>query len=729
MSVPPPPVPRPPVGIYTSWLLSDEGESCTARCARSGAMCNLEKLLAVSSATDIKIAASDAGEDCRGGYVGWAYASNPGVCTHGGCCGDSDGDGLGDCEQICAYGTYGVSRTCEASSAHYSRLCPCATVLSPSAPPPPTPPYMASPPPPAPRPPLSTGDWILSEEGTSCTAECQASGGVCDAARLQEITSEEAILAAAAAAGVACSGGAVGWAYASNPAICTHGRCCGDGDGDGYGDCEGICAWGRTSSGASGVSPCDAVSQDYSRLCACNPTSPRPPPPPPLPPGSTPCRTSSQCSWPQSYCQCNEPYAEGPGGSVTRCAGGQCRLARDFVFTVVQQGGSCVGSRIWWRHHYVTSGAADTTLNADDDTGNLEVAARLAIDEPRCGGGELLQWSPAYSWEWGFFCCQAGAATVANNPNWNVIAVAALRSPSPPPPTPPPPLPPPLPPPPPPTPPPLPPLPSTAASLQVGFQLAGQVSDFDSSSFRADLMTQFPEAISIVLNVSAGSVVVEAHIAMRTNDAATAAAASIAATSPAEMASAWFGGRVEITATPTAIVVAASEGGDAGDDMTRDLVDHSASQLGVATAGGDGLVTWRVDGLSLAIGIGLTLALMAAAFVVARAVIRRRKQRQWRAPAGLSASVQSSTTSLASGGTNLISPIPSPLPSLVFPSASTHATLVDRMVGTTTTPIVSVSSHAPCSANALEQEPTVPMSGMVSSHADFSAVAVDVHKL
>ena len=24
-------------------------------------------------------------------------------------------------------------------------------------------------------------------------------------------------------------------------------------------------------------------------------------------------------------------------------------------------------------------------------------------------------------WQWGFFCCAAGSAFVANNPNWNVV--------------------------------------------------------------------------------------------------------------------------------------------------------------------------------------------------------------------------------------------------------------------------------------------------------------------
>ena len=398
---PPPPVPRPPVTTSPSWLISNEGESCTARCLRSGATCDLALLLSVDTSSEIKDVALLAGVSdtingvCIGGDVGWAYASNPGMCTHGRCCGDANHDGIGDCEGICAYGSYGVTRTCEATNSDYSRFCPCALEVSPSTPPPPAPPYTVSPPPPMPRPPLSVGDWILAEEGTSCNQECAVSGGVCDETRLSQINDEATIRAAAAAAGVDCSGGTVGWSYPSNPGICTHGRCCGDADNDGFGDCEGICAYGYNAQ-----TSCATINQDYSRLCACNPTFPRPPPPPPLPPGRTNCRSSSECQWPQHSCVCNDAYVEGPGGSVIHCEGGQCILARDYTFSVVQAGGSCVGDKIWWRHQYTSTGPTDTTLNADLDTGDIEVAATYAAAEPRCGGGSLIQWSPAYSWEW-----------------------------------------------------------------------------------------------------------------------------------------------------------------------------------------------------------------------------------------------------------------------------------------------------------------------------------------
>ena len=210
----------------------------------SAASCDIATLQSVTTGPAIQTAAAAAGASCTGGVVGWAYASNPGICTHGRCCGDANHDGIGDCEGICAFGSNGVTRTCESTAQDYSRICPCAIVLSPSAPPPP---YVTSPPPPVPLPPLANGAWILADEGTSCTQECRVSGGVCDENRLRAVTTEAAILAAAAAAGVSCNGGAVGWSYPANPAICTHGRCCGDADNNGIGDCEGICAFGSNA--------------------------------------------------------------------------------------------------------------------------------------------------------------------------------------------------------------------------------------------------------------------------------------------------------------------------------------------------------------------------------------------------------------------------------------------------------------------------------------------------
>ena len=120
---PPPPTPRPPLGDG-AWLLSGEGQSCDTACAASGAVCNEQRLLDVASAYDIEYVAEQAGVTCTGGTVGWQYPSNPGICSHGGCCGDADGDGYGDCEGICAWGPH-ADRSCSARAAHYARLCPC----------------------------------------------------------------------------------------------------------------------------------------------------------------------------------------------------------------------------------------------------------------------------------------------------------------------------------------------------------------------------------------------------------------------------------------------------------------------------------------------------------------------------------------------------------------------------------------------------------------------------
>ena len=94
---------------------------------------------------------------------------------------------------------------------------------------------------------------------------------------------------------------------------------------------------------------------------------------------------------------------------------------------MVQAGGGCdhaTRPKVWWRHQYVSGDAdADTTLDADFDTGMPQLCARAAAMDSRCG--DAVQWSPAYSWEWGCFCCAPGAATTADNENWDVLAFAA----------------------------------------------------------------------------------------------------------------------------------------------------------------------------------------------------------------------------------------------------------------------------------------------------------------
>jgi hypothetical protein len=125
---PEPPVPKPsanPVG--ETWLLSNEGESCTARCQRAGSFCSTKRLREVGTAAGIQAAATAAGKTCKK-TIGWAYNSNPGICTNSKCCGD------GTCKDWCAYGRSGrITVTCDTVSAHYSRLCACDAKPTPTA--------------------------------------------------------------------------------------------------------------------------------------------------------------------------------------------------------------------------------------------------------------------------------------------------------------------------------------------------------------------------------------------------------------------------------------------------------------------------------------------------------------------------------------------------------------------------------------------------------------------
>ena len=136
------------------------------------------------------------------------------------------------------------------------------------------------------------------------------------------------------------------------------------------------------------------------------------------------CISASACSWPQEYCECNDPYTE----PVEWCSGGSCQSTPpELQFQVVQYGGGCNshqagGGKIWWRHSYTSDqeASADVTLDADFDTGKPHLCARAAAMDSRCG--DMIQYSPAYSWEWGCFCCPPNATTAADNANWNVLS-------------------------------------------------------------------------------------------------------------------------------------------------------------------------------------------------------------------------------------------------------------------------------------------------------------------
>ena len=118
------------------------------------------------------------------------------------------------------------------------------------------------------------------------------------------------------------------------------------------------------------------------------------------------------------------------GRPVDSCSAGKCRPSDPeglLQLHVVQSGGGCDGERshkVWWRHQYVSGDQdADTTLDADFDTSMPQLCARAASMDARCGNA--IQWSPAYSWEWGCFCCAPGATTFPDNANWNVIGFSS----------------------------------------------------------------------------------------------------------------------------------------------------------------------------------------------------------------------------------------------------------------------------------------------------------------
>ena len=154
-----------------------------------------------------------------------------------------------------------------------------------------------------------------------------------------------------------------------------------------------------------------------------------PAPRPPYASPSVPCTSAIDCNWPAEYCHCDTPYSE----PVAACVAGSCRVSDpegSLELSVTQLGGGCDSPtlpKVWWRHQYVSNDlAADTTLDADFDTSMPQLCARAAAMDSRCGNA--IQWSPAYSWEWGCFCCAPGATTSADNANWNVISFSAAAT-------------------------------------------------------------------------------------------------------------------------------------------------------------------------------------------------------------------------------------------------------------------------------------------------------------
>jgi hypothetical protein len=128
--------------------------------------------------------------------------------------------------------------------------------------------------------------------------------------------------------------------------------------------------------------------------------------------------------------------------------------------------------------------------------------------------------------------------------------VVAVVSPSPPP-TSPPSLPPPLLPPQPPFEPPAPATPGARYEMvmKAGFKVAGDVATFDQDAFRAGLLTMFPQASSVALTVTPGSVNVEARLIMPSRNAALSAQTTLVSTPPSTL-SANLGAPVQMTTPP-----------------------------------------------------------------------------------------------------------------------------------------------------------------------------------
>lgn len=101
------------------WTLGAEGQDCNRVCRAVNKKCNERALGIVRTAADISRVANLASYSCRS-TTGWAYSSNPGICTNPKCCLD------GSCTGWCAWGHHKAS-SCGAPAAggHYSRLCPC----------------------------------------------------------------------------------------------------------------------------------------------------------------------------------------------------------------------------------------------------------------------------------------------------------------------------------------------------------------------------------------------------------------------------------------------------------------------------------------------------------------------------------------------------------------------------------------------------------------------------
>jgi len=104
---------------------------------------------------------------------------------------------------------------------------------------------------------FAADQWVLGAQGQSCDRVCHSLDKVCSSQALQSGVSAAGITSLGAQVSYTCAD-TVGWAYDTNPGICTDPRCCRDGS------CIGWCAWGN-----SGTRSCSATHGHYSRLCPC----------------------------------------------------------------------------------------------------------------------------------------------------------------------------------------------------------------------------------------------------------------------------------------------------------------------------------------------------------------------------------------------------------------------------------------------------------------------------
>lgn len=99
------------------WVLGAEGQPCSTVCQSIGKVCNHRALQSGVTAAEVAALGTLVSYTCAN-TIGWAYDSNPGICTNPRCC------LTGSCTGWCAHGDTGA-RSCAATSGHYSRLCPC----------------------------------------------------------------------------------------------------------------------------------------------------------------------------------------------------------------------------------------------------------------------------------------------------------------------------------------------------------------------------------------------------------------------------------------------------------------------------------------------------------------------------------------------------------------------------------------------------------------------------